>query len=117
MEFSYRNDCATATDLEIFLNECDKYFTLTLNSRVGNISKYAMKIRINGVTFEAWLQGKLVGAIIGYFNDFESREAYIPVVCLIKNIQIKESHLILLNAQLHIVKRIVLSRLHWKLHP
>lgn len=64
----FRQDTASAADIELHLQECSADFSPPLASRV-DLSTYAAKLRAAATTCEAWHDQYLVGLIAYYRND------------------------------------------------
>jgi ribosomal protein S18 acetylase RimI-like enzyme len=79
----FRTKAASAEQIFGHLNECSSFFVPELNA-VVNISEYSKKIFQKSVTFEAWLNGRLVGLTAAYCNDLESRAAFITSVSVVR---------------------------------
>ena len=75
---TFRQDAATATDIEAHLQICSGDFVPPLDSRV-DLPAYAAKLRSAATTYEAWHQRDLVGLIAIYRND-ANRAAFISSV-------------------------------------
>ncbi len=80
----YTINCAEKDDVQHHLMECDKSFIPPLSLKV-NIEDYAQKIVEKADTFEAWVDGKLIGLIAAYCNNLEDREAYITNVSVVES--------------------------------
>ena len=65
---TYREKTATFEAVFAHLTKCSSNFVPKLDEKV-DISTYSKKIVANSVTFEAWIEDKLVGLIAAYFND------------------------------------------------
>jgi ribosomal protein S18 acetylase RimI-like enzyme len=65
---TFRQDAATATEIEQHLQECSADFCPPLESRV-DLPTYAAKLRKAATTCEAWHGQDLVGLIAYYRND------------------------------------------------
>lgn len=65
---TFRQDAATAADIEIHLRECSADFSPPLDTRV-DLPTYATKLRTAATTCEAWHEEHLVGLIAYYRND------------------------------------------------
>lgn len=65
---SYRERSATSEQIRTHLEHCDQSYQPPLSQRV-HIGDYATKIASNAETFEAWVDGHLVGLVATYFND------------------------------------------------
>lgn len=61
------------------LLRCDVDFVPPLSDRV-ELTDYAQKIASKATRFEAWLGGTLVGLVVAYCNEQETRIAYITNV-------------------------------------
>lgn len=75
----YREDSASAADIEAHLRACDARYRPPLSSRV-EIGAYATKLADSAVTFEAWRGPILVGLVAAYLNDLASRSGFISSV-------------------------------------
>lgn len=84
LNIQYKRGTATAAEIEAHLKECDTSFVSSLSKKV-DLRQYAVKIKANAVTFEAWDKEQLVGLIAAYFNDEEKRTGYITNVSTVKN--------------------------------
>lgn len=80
----YKIKVATAEQILLHLKECNENFVPFLDTRV-NLEEYSKKIFDKAVTFEAWLDGAVVGLVAAYFNDFESLVGYITSVSINKD--------------------------------
>jgi ribosomal protein S18 acetylase RimI-like enzyme len=80
----YKSATATPAEIEAHLKKCDTNFVTSLSQKV-DLGQYAVKIKTNAVTFEAWEKEQLVGLIAAYFNDEEKRSGYITNVSTVKN--------------------------------
>lgn len=80
----YTINCAEKDDVQHHLMECDKSFIPPLSLKV-NIEDYAKKIVEKADTFEAWVDGKLIGLIAAYCNNLEDRESYITNVSVVES--------------------------------
>lgn len=65
---TFRQDTATAADIESHLRECSNDFSPPLEGRV-DLPAYAAKLRLAATTCEAWHAQDLVGLIAYYRND------------------------------------------------
>ena len=79
----YKVKTASEKDLGAHLYACNDNFNQPLSQRV-NIEEYAQKIFKNAITFEAWLDGELVGLVSAYFNDSNN-----PSSGFITNVSVK----------------------------
>lgn len=79
----YTINCAEKKDVHRHLMDCDKLFIPPLSLKV-NIEDYSKKIVEKADTFEAWVEGELIGLIAAYCNNFEVREAYITNVSVVE---------------------------------
>ena len=77
----YKINTASAEEIMAFLKERDGDFVPVLSSRV-NPDEYAVKLKNNAVNFEAWDSGKLLGVVSVYMNNFDTMQAFIPMVCV-----------------------------------
>lgn len=91
----YDENTASESQIRIHLEKCDSHFVLALSKKI-NISDYAKKIRTNAVTFEAWVDNKLIGLVAAYFNSSENAQGFITSVSTYKQFEGKGvgSHLI-----------------------
>ena len=64
------------------LRACDASFTPPLSDRL-ELSGYAQKIAENANRFEAWAEGELVGLVAAYFNNLETRTAFVTSVSVL----------------------------------
>lgn len=81
MNLDYKINEAIVQNIYDHLINCDKYFIPYLSNKV-DINEYSIKIKKNGITFEAWYQNKLIGLIAVYFNDKEYLTAFITNVSI-----------------------------------
>jgi ribosomal protein S18 acetylase RimI-like enzyme len=65
------------------LEECSAEFIPRLSDRV-EIKAYAMKIATNAARFEAWSDGRLVGLVAAYCNDYKRNSAFVTSVSLLR---------------------------------
>ena len=70
---------ADERDILAHLLECDQFFIPLLSEKV-NLAEYARKISDKAVTFEAWVEGELVGLIAAYFNNAAHGKGFITNV-------------------------------------
>lgn len=84
MKILYSINEATETQICTHLLKCCDCFIPPLSTRV-NIPNFALKIRLQAVTFEAWDSGILVGMISAYFNDEDNRVGFINNVSVLNN--------------------------------
>jgi glycosyltransferase involved in cell wall biosynthesis/GNAT superfamily N-acetyltransferase len=78
----YVNNKSTLSDVITHLNTCDKQFKPKLSETV-EIKTYAAKIVENAFTAEAWCDGRLIGLIACYINNFKKRVAFITNVSVV----------------------------------
>jgi len=71
---------ASQNDILNHLEVCDSNFSPALSSRVDLIL-FSNKIFKNGITFEAWIDNKLIGLIAAYFN-FENMNSFITHISI-----------------------------------
>jgi len=64
---SYSERSATSDQIRVHLEHCDQSYQPPLSQRV-HIGDYATKIAGNAETFEAWVDGHLVGLVATYFS-------------------------------------------------
>jgi len=81
VNLEYKINEAIVQNIYDHLINCDKYFIPYLSNKV-DINEYSIKIKKNGITFEAWYQNKLIGLIAVYFNDKEYLTAFITNVSI-----------------------------------
>lgn len=79
---TYKTKTVSEKAIYEYLKNTDSSFLPPLNSKV-NIEEYSKKIFNNAITFEAWIENKLVGLIATYFN-FESKLSFITSVSVKK---------------------------------
>jgi len=84
LNIQYKSGTATPAEIAAHLKNCDTNFVTSLSKKV-DLSQYAVKIKTNAVTFEAWQKEQLVGLIAAYFNDEAKRTGYITNVSTVKN--------------------------------
>lgn len=80
-EICYYLNYASFADLYKHLKECDLYFIPPLSQR-ADIHAYANKIRLHGVTLEAWHKEVLVG-LLAFYKDNENKVAFITNVSIL----------------------------------
>jgi ribosomal protein S18 acetylase RimI-like enzyme len=85
-DIRYRKNSASCESIIGHLNKCGNDFNPPLYTYV-NIEQYAIKIRDNAVTFEAWDENELVGLVAVYFNNLITRVGYITSVSVIEERQ------------------------------
>ena len=73
---------ATAVQILQHLRDCDSDYTPPLSSRVG-LAEYANKISLLAVTYEAWIQDRLVGLVAVYFPENSQAPAFVSNVSVI----------------------------------
>jgi len=78
----YKTKTATEEQLYTNLVECKNYFYPPLDERV-NIGDYSKKLFDKSITFEAWVDNKLIGFLASYLN-FEKKFAFFSNACVIK---------------------------------
>jgi GNAT superfamily N-acetyltransferase/SAM-dependent methyltransferase len=64
------------------LRTCDASFTPRLSDRL-ELSGYAQKIADKANRFEAWAEGELIGLVAAYFNNTETRTAFVTSVSVL----------------------------------
>ena len=74
---------ASEAEIADHLRCCDADFVPTLSERV-KILNYAQKIASKATRFEAWVNDTLVGLVVAYCNDQETRVGYITSVSVMK---------------------------------
>lgn len=67
-----------------FLIRVNQDFPTPLSDRV-NLRKYAKKLVDNGFVVSTIKENKIVGIVVIYCNDFDTYNAYIPLVAVDKN--------------------------------
>lgn len=77
-------DSASVEELEKHLNSCKFDFVPPLHTKV-EIKAYAKKLRDNAKTFEAWLDGNLVGVVAIYLNNHRSQIGFITSVSVFRS--------------------------------
>lgn len=65
---NYKTKTANEKEIYSHLMECDERFVLLLSKRV-NIAEYSGKLFKDSITFEAWLNTRLIGLVAAYFNN------------------------------------------------
>lgn len=81
-EAEFCENRATEEQIALHLLLCDARFVPPLSSRV-EIKAYAHKICLNGLRFEAWTKGSLVGLVAMYCNRLQKCQAYITNVSVV----------------------------------
>lgn len=79
----YRINKASKIDIYKHLVACNNLFIPVLSKKV-NLQEYAQKIFDFAETFEAWSDGELIGLIAGYFNDLNTKKAFITNVSVVQ---------------------------------
>lgn len=82
MNINYRHNTITETELKDFLISNLSQFHPSFATMCIE-SKYWQKLYYNATTFEIWNGSNLIGLICAYLNN-ESKEVYIPYVCISK---------------------------------
>jgi ribosomal protein S18 acetylase RimI-like enzyme len=80
-DIGYALSTATAAQIEGHLHGSSADFVPSLESRL-DIPAYALKIKNNAETFEAWADGKLAGLVAMYLDDAR-RTAFITNVSVL----------------------------------
>ena len=75
---------ANINNIEDHLTECSHLFIPPLDTYI-DIKRYSKKLFSNAITFEAWDDGKLIGLIAIYLNDFDSKIGFITNVSIAEN--------------------------------
>jgi ribosomal protein S18 acetylase RimI-like enzyme len=75
----FRRNRATEEQIAEHLVLCDARFVPPLSGRV-EIKQYARKIYTQGMRFEAWAEGALIGLVAIYCNSLSQNQAYITNV-------------------------------------
>jgi len=83
MRIDYKIKSASVAEITEHLKAASKFFIPPLHETV-DIEKYAEKIFNLAETFEAWCNGKLIGLIAAYLNDFKNKCGFITSVSVIK---------------------------------
>lgn len=78
----YLSNKASEAQIVEHLARCDADFIPSLSGRV-EVNDYAKKIASKATRFEAWFGGVLVGLVAAYFNNQETRIAYITSVSVL----------------------------------
>lgn len=76
----YRNK-ADEGEIGAHLLGCN--FDPPLEKYVDNLSEYVEKIVSKAERFEAWANGRLIGFLACYANDYESKEAFITMISVL----------------------------------
>ncbi len=76
---NYKTKTAGEGDIYSHLMECNDTFVSQLAKRI-NIKEYSTKLFEKTVTFEAWLDNRVIGLVSAYFNDANNAKAYITDV-------------------------------------
>jgi ribosomal protein S18 acetylase RimI-like enzyme len=79
---TFATDTAAPDAVAAHLQACDASFIPPLSVRV-DIDRYARQLCQQGVRFEAWADGLLVGLVAGYCNDRAKRLAYVSNVSVL----------------------------------
>lgn len=74
---------ASEAEIAKHLARCDADFIPPLSGRV-EINCYAKKIMSKATRFEAWSGGVLIGLVAAYYNDQNSRMAFITSVSILR---------------------------------
>ncbi len=74
--------CSSETSIYEHLLTCDASFVPPLSERI-KICDYAHKVADRAERFEAWSNNALIGLVAAYFNDSQSRTAYITSVSVV----------------------------------
>ena len=83
-----RRDLETCTNrgdpeqIAAHLRACDSSFTPRLSDRL-DFSGYAQKIAEKAIRFEVWAEDQLVGLVAAYFNNTETRTAFVTNVSVL----------------------------------
>lgn len=85
-EFEFRVGTATYESIVALLLGYSDSFRPPLYTYV-NMEEYARKILDNAVTFEAWGGSELVGFIVAYFNDNETKNGFVTNVSVLEEYQ------------------------------
>ena len=83
MEIDYKIKSASVSEIAKHLKAVSNFFIPPLHE-VVEIENYAVKIFNFAETFEAWSQGKLIGLVAAYLNDFNNKLGFITSVSVIK---------------------------------
>lgn len=87
-EILFKTQSATKEEIYEYLKKNSKNFRPPLSTRVC-ISEYSKKIFLKAVTFEAWVDEKLIGFCAAYFNDFDNQAGFITTLSVDKHFQQK----------------------------
>lgn len=79
-EFKYNINSVTQDELLDFLIEVNNDFSPKLSERV-NLKDWVKKMSDNATTFEVWDNDKLIAMIVAYINDYQTKQAYVTLVC------------------------------------
>ena len=74
----------TFDELKGFIFETSSYFNPPLMS-MESLSDFAIKIYENAEIFVKRIDGKVVGLVAGYINNFKNKSAFITFVAVKKN--------------------------------
>lgn len=77
---------ASYQDILAHFEGCADIFDPPLDSYV-DLKEYSNKIFEKAITFESWHEGRLVGLIAAYFNNLNTKEAYITNVSIHEEFQ------------------------------
>ena len=80
---AYRIKTASREQIQAHLEMNDGAYRPALSAR-KNIVNYSCKLFESSVSFEAWDASLLVGLLNAYFNDIESRQAFITNMSVMK---------------------------------
>lgn len=83
MRIDYKIKSASVAEITEHLKAASKFFIPPLHETV-DIDKYSEKIFNLAETFEAWSDGKLIGLIAAYLNDFKNKCGFITSVSVNK---------------------------------
>ncbi len=81
-DINYAIKTAKEEDLLEHLWKCNKYFAPPLNTNI-DLDEFGSKIFERAITFEAWDKQYLVGLVSAYFNEFESKIAFVNHVSVL----------------------------------
>jgi ribosomal protein S18 acetylase RimI-like enzyme len=82
MELVFDTNRADVASIEAHLKICDTHFVPHL-SKVVDLAAYATKLLSQGLLFEAWLGGRIVGLVAGYANDPQHEDSFISNVSIL----------------------------------
>ncbi len=84
MKISYKIKSANEQDIHNHLIECKDRFIPPLDKTVC-LQDYSRKIYNQAITFEAWVENRLIGCVATYFNSAENNSGFITNVSVTKD--------------------------------